>query len=641
MKFISFIFLINCLINRNSAFSQTQSSESFGVAEENQDHEVFYENGKRGLKSNVKNKILVQAKYDDIRLYKEDGTERFAFVDLDSNVGLYSIGTEEILLDSKYYDIKVIAKKSRFVPGKMFTNYCFLVKNHAKKLALFIYNSEFKNLNKIVDFDFSDYKSMNDSLIALKKDDKWSVFNLNSMKFYYQKEFDSVDKLSSRIGYTTRENKNFLLFKQNNKFGLGDLAGNQKLECIYDSITGDKKFIICWSGKKATAFNDNLEILSNDSYVKTIVIDRHLIATNVQKKWGIINLQNIIVIPFQYDSIKTVNLSSNYGDNKDYPSDFIAIAVEKNNVDLYKIKNDVKLLTLKETKFEKILMTKIVLSQNNKQGVYDQDLNLVCDFKYDKLNLWYGKVYKHNFVGKINADLYFIGDNITFDSIRADSVFIYDQSAYVAIRNNKYALVNRDQKVETEFSYDYISKKMDFGPHFFRVGNEFGLIDNMGKEIGARKTNLKNGYTDFTQCANDLITIFKSENDSLLLDFARKITPDYWSYVAWNQYLADYRGVFKNFTNDNYESAIQVMYKDLLDFRKRFSSKNELVELTTCGFDFNQLGEMEVSFHKIKVPVTESPIVIFTKDKTYKLKLGELLVIDGQIKSFTRPKFVQ
>ena len=307
-------------VDRNGKYIKKESKieESFNFEDEYDEVFSWLPNGKKKCKNyEISNGLVavkknnkfgfVNLRNDIIIPFDYDWDSFFKFL----NLNLFPIFNEGIVF---------LKKKDKW--GALDTN--------GKIVIPFIYESYgFHDL-----IDFSSEKGFVDNFVNVKFNGKWGIIDRNGktiipfeydMCYHFYKNL-AVVKLNNKYGVFDKSNKQIIPFiydeisnikgslfkiKFNSKYGLIDRTGNLIVDPIYDYLNNDMDYnIVTQCGKKGVISSNGkviIDLMYQDVAVfkqdEVILKDDCFFIKN-QNKWGIVDLNNKLLIDFKYDYIQ-------------------------------------------------------------------------------------------------------------------------------------------------------------------------------------------------------------------------------------------------------------------------------------------------------------------------------------------------
>lgn len=281
-----------------------------------------------GLKNKVTGTIVVAARYDSIKSFSDSISQ----VWMKGKTGFINIIGKEIIPcsftkispDKIFTDLMQVSTDSIYgvysLSGKEIAA-CRYSEITINKNGIIIKTNEKKgvinrNGKMIIPCEYDAIFDFYDSLALVKKNSKYGFVSLNGGEvipceydkiFWNKKKYNyfpggkALAQKNGKFGIIDRNGaivvpcqydwefylpllSNYSRVIQNEKKGLIDKTGKQVLPCIYDEIN--------WE-------NDTVKNACNPSEIKT----KHLFVVKSNRKWGIVDNTNSIIIPVKYESI--------------------------------------------------------------------------------------------------------------------------------------------------------------------------------------------------------------------------------------------------------------------------------------------------------------------------------------------------
>ncbi|HEY5824864.1 MAG TPA: WG repeat-containing protein, partial [Cyclobacteriaceae bacterium] len=314
----------------------------------------------------------------------------------------------------------------------------------------------------------------------------------------------------------------------------------------------------------------------------------------------------------------------------------------------------------------------LIINDQKKHGIYStKEKRFTLPVAYD----WIGDAYGDDFIVKRKKKFGVVDD-------KGETIIplSYDTLAYLnpkktlvrlkASKKNKYGLITATNKSLSPFAYDDIESIN----HFFKVKLKEGysVIDSLGKRIttatydhvgsfhngrsavfaankfGYMDTNgvivspieqpsPARGFATLPDLFKGFVKALKSENDSILLEFAKDVVVDEYTRELMLRMNYEYRGFPKRGKKmaSSIDQVVKNYYKSIKYFRDELKQYGELQSLVFTGLDRDKVGYWE---EHVDIPGTETRGKLKSNKRDYNYKLGELLYLDGYWKSFTEPR---
>lgn len=306
------------------------------------------------------------------------------------------------------------------------------VNNNGKFLSDFVYDKVFtgyKNMiPSVVNGDKTTY--FKNGAVLVLRNKKYEFLNEKIESAFPENKFDSASV------FDTYKNA---IVKRSGKYGIINSDGIAKAPIEYDFIKyfdtnhNSSEYYNARKGKVFHIYNKDLKKIGeshqpiyNDFSVSTPVI----IFRNLQEKYGMVNSNGNIVIPFEYE-------------------------------ELYK----------QESGF-------IVGKRNGKAGVFDKNGKLRISFEYKDLYEFDDKngIYLADGNKIVDTD-----NKVLLSGYQNIAPVYYNNERFIVSRNKKYGIVDIKNKVLLPLEYDEISNWVEYGPrdrHFIVKNGKHGLIEH-------------------------------------------------------------------------------------------------------------------------------------------------------------------
>jgi len=196
--------------------------------------------------------------------------------------------------ESTYVDPKELGDASLLTT---FPRYGLTLVRKDKEFAFL--NEQFKEVLPFGTYDL--IKPMNYyGYSIVRKNSKWGVLD-KSLKLVVPLKFDMISQ-SLEV-----ENYSFIA-KNGNKYRILDKKANWILKTEFDSIEiVNDNFYLCYLGYKKYLINDESKLISDQYSAFYSLNDGFIVKKDT--KMGVVNFENNIVIPFDYDSIYAPHLT--------------------------------------------------------------------------------------------------------------------------------------------------------------------------------------------------------------------------------------------------------------------------------------------------------------------------------------------
>jgi hypothetical protein len=269
----------------------------------------------------------------------------------------------------------------------------------------------------------------------------------------------------------------YMLKGQNGKMGFVDMVFDKIIEPSYDSITvfktGNKNYLKCWKDGTSSVFNQQSRLLFTQNCSDFISLpgkpDLHLIK-GMNQKWGLVNAQNELEIPFAYDSlIYNPNLQVTVKTKDD--DLFFFSAKREGMFGLINFRNTI-IVPFEYDYIEVLNENHILSKKNGKYGSIDSLGNVVIPYNYNEAELFIYHSGQGPFI-KVQNDLNQAG--------------LYDRTGKMII-DEKYQYKNF--KLSDELPGYSIEVSDGINNYFSTVYNDFQMIPFIKKEpVGGNNVN--------------------------------------------------------------------------------------------------------------------------------------------------------
>ena len=374
-----------------------------------------------------------------------------------------------------------------------------------------------------------------------------AIDSKNEMLFTKYNKVEAIENIDSS-GNLWYEN-NVLKVKQNDKFGLINLDGNELIAPIYDeiySLKGIKESLIIKQDGLYGLLNNKGNLIISPKYKEIKSLDekdyqKGYITIDENDKYGLLDATGKTILENKYERIDNI-----YSDNY--------YVIEESGKQKLINKTGEEASLTDYDKITQIINSGIVYSKDNKYGVinfngetlvkpiYDYleeintdvfkatlndkcgliDLNEEIKLTYEYTDIYYNKdakiyiaenadytssIYNSNFelkaigvISELNNDNQYIKlkTNDTykyynFDMEEKDIKYILSSNTlYVSKNNGKYGFVNKKGDIVIDYIYDDATEQNSFGFAAIKKDGLWGAIDSNGNIIIEPKYNLDN-----------------------------------------------------------------------------------------------------------------------------------------------------
>ena len=471
---------------------------------------------------NTQGQFVISPQYDEVDYFRPSGlcavqkNGKWGFI---NKKGMEVIAIIYPDVNQQMLDTNVVVKKN----GKW-----AVFDNQGKQLSDFVYDKIHRT--DITDFSKDFFKRdastyFENGAALVERDGKFEFINLKAQPAFPNNKFDSASV------FDTFKNA---IVKRNGKYGMIKTNGEFKIPLEYDFIepydTHHGVYSEYYNARKGKIYHIlNKELkevgLSYEPVYNNFTIDDPtLIFKNLKNKFGKIDWQGNVLIPFEYDTMSELEGTSFLEISKE---EKFGIIDEKGKVKiplrykeiypLYDKFEDEELL--KQNLFvadHKVIninneilidgynsLTPIfnnhnyfIVSKNKKFGIIDINKKIILPLEYDEISNWteYGPrhskfIVKNGKTGLIDHENFKITIPPVYDKFR------YINGLIFAKKQNKEGIIDEEGKVLCDFIYDEIYPNLsDFYGYdktepriYAKKGNSYFQIDAKGKVL---KSNL-------------------------------------------------------------------------------------------------------------------------------------------------------
>ena len=344
--------------------------------------------------------------------------------------------------------------------------------------------------------------------------------------------------------------KDVLLVKKDDKYGLIDFKGKELLKCEYDEIETLKGITNSYVAKKdgKVGLVDNIgAVVIEEKYaeikpVSTKAEDGYIV-TDDSKKMGVVKRNDVVAVEIKYDDIKPICSDDKYvvKDGKDWQiidkdgntylkGKFDEVINIKSNMVVIKRKNQYGILTL-DTAEEKVAVKyqdmnyafddKYIYKENNLYGVMNSSGEVTLKPEYEEL-IYRADVGFLEGTKKDSFETEFIGTDFTvkqtgilseinvengYMKIRTNGEYKYynfkfeeksnielltTNTLFLSKKDGKYGYVNKDGIVVVNYIYDDAKEQNEFGYASVKKNGMWGCINSKGEEVITPAYGLEN-----------------------------------------------------------------------------------------------------------------------------------------------------
>ncbi len=631
MKFIlqSFILFSLFFSSLNFAlFAQVRTAVFF--EQDTLEWNNFSINGKQGIKLVYNKKVILPADYSQITSISN---HEYLTVRRNDSLGLFLPKKQLMILPVSYKNIELSQKI--YLNNQNGFRFIVEAETFDSKVDFFVIQND--SIYKV----FSGMKDVMvtpaNELFILSSDSKSGLYSVKNDSLLLSFDYDEI----SRFAYSPKElegNNLHFKVKKNDKMGLYQINKSFYLPIKFDSISCKNECVIGWDKNGATLFPSQKKVWNIVNDVINVKASTSILALqHANLKWSLWSSDQHKLIDGKL--VDSVQMFESFDERAEK---IPLMAYDKNAIYLVRKDSSNLYLKLDNASIDGIIaMDNFLISSNGKKGVYSFLLENKVASKYDEIKSWYGPKYTKDYWACKKGKYWVFIDNTksVYDSIKAESIKPFDLNTYCATNKGKIAIINRSENVNTGFIFDFVNTSIA-KDKLARIGTDYYyVVANGTKNKIDRIQYSKIGYTSLKDVSNAFTKIMNSDEDTLLYEFALNMTPDYHSMEFMNNNNKDYRDVFSSFSEFERIAAAKKYYQQLLFIKKSIYRDANDKKVAGLGFKSDKLIDFHIDRNKL-MKGTESPILITIDNKTIQIKLGELMIIDGYVKSFTMPKVI-
>ena len=306
--------------------------------------------------------------------------------------------------------------------------------------------------------NFNSNGNPNPQFYNFKKGNRYGLWNRNlkivgeSTEDFYDRTYSnqiayiSFKNLKGKYGLVNKEGvekipfiydeslyfdgEDFSIAKKNNLLGLIDINNKELIPFKYTEFSrldSDENFLFHVSNKSETRIInlENKTILSGYKSIQSIFNEPLKFIVQKDKKFGIVDVKNQIILPIEYDEI------SNWAEYGPRHSKFIAKNGKTGLIDEKSFK-----ITVPPIYDEfRYIFGLIFVKKNNTSGIINEDGKIICDFIYDEIYPNIGDFYGY---GKNEPRIY---------AKKGNSFFQIDQTGKVLKSNLTKKFVEENSEI--------------------------------------------------------------------------------------------------------------------------------------------------------------------------------------------------
>lgn len=354
----------------------------------------------------------------------------------------------------------------RYISELANSNMYVLYNDSIKKRILLDSAGNFIN-NNFYDRIDAFYYTPNSKLLRVESGNSCGLMNFDG-KFVYPLQNNFVFE-ESNIDDT------YFLISNKGKYGLFNINDNVILQPAYKSIyliNSSKALVSVDSGY--LFFNLKTQSFEQERYQKFYSINPKIIALKRDDKWGLINNEGVLLIPFEYDR----EISSFSFDEKKQNDNFFVVQKNKK----YGIVNlSKKILVPFDYDFIDYSPTNgtFMALANYKYGRINLKNEIIIPFLYDSYqtpNGWSLKVRKDGKTGWLN----YAGEILI--PIEYDDAMLFSGGLAGVKKNGKWGFIDKSFKLLIPYQYDYV-EYFNKGRVYVKLNGTSFFIDKEGNKV--------------------------------------------------------------------------------------------------------------------------------------------------------------
>ena len=378
------------------------------------------------------------------------------------------------------------------------------------------------NGNKITEaiYDSIEGFEYKEGLLLVKRKGKFGIININGVSIIKEK----YDEILCDGYYTkdSRYNKSGYIVgtKSDNGMRYGYINYNRKqilknefneIYRITDKIDDDNVYLVAFKDGKAGVYENKKNIIKNEYEDILYNSTNDLLTLQKSSKQGVSKFDGTTIVPIEYDNIffagNYINAQKSsdvdiYDTNgvKEENSEYISkqsfndnkYEIVSTSKDEYKIENNEKGLVISNgyTYIQYLFDNYFCSTKDNKSGIIDDEGNVICDFKYNVIQMVDG----YNIIQLLDDNNNTEILNSKLDSvIKAKSVNIYMNDNYLKIQseNDIQYLDRNGNKIEN--TSIFTNSKL----FAFKEKSKWGFKDKEGNTIVAPKYEMVTEFNNY------------------------------------------------------------------------------------------------------------------------------------------------
>ena len=461
---------------------------------------VIKEDNKYGI-MDKEGKTIIEPNYDNIKI--PNPTKAVFFCYQDDEIIAINDKNEKIFIE--YENVTPLRLKN--ISSDLMYEKSVLKYKENGKYGLIDFNG--KKITKAI-YDEIDTLQFKEGELLAKSKEKYGVINIKGhilVKIKYDKvevdKYYSSDGNYKKAGYIVCNTTN-----EGYRYGYVNTNGKEIIETKYNDlyrvtdIQSEDIYIIAADNGKYGMFKNNKQIIKNDYQSLVYNSENNLVTALKGKKYGVITLEEKVIVPFQYNQIdatgkyiyatesnEKVVVFDDQGKESDIGENTAIINVQDTNYEIYikstndstiySIYEDLKKKTNKSYTYIEYLYNDyfIACNSNNKIGIIDSDENIKVDFKYDSMRKIENTTIVE-FIDDSTKNSYFYSKD-TKQVAQMKNAVVENENNYIKIYNNQDRIyLSTDGQV-----LEYTDIKPNNELYAKKQNGKWGFVDSKGNKI--------------------------------------------------------------------------------------------------------------------------------------------------------------
>lgn len=500
-------------------------------------YSILYKDDKYGV-INKEGEIVVEPTYSNVQIPNPSKPVFICVSDYNNETGTYD---NKILNDQKQQILTTYDRVTAISVESTDSNVPY-----EKSVLRYEKNGKYGLIdfdgNKITDAIYDEISGVDykEGTLLVKENDKYGIVNINGATIV-EPEYDEI----SADNYYDSENKSkkagFIVRKTTDegyRYGYISYDGKKILDTEYtkiervNEIQQEDVYLIVYKDGQAGLMKNNKQITNYEFENIEYNLQNDLFIVQRNSKKGLINKDGETVINIEYDDItfggEYINAYLNneliildINGNEITNSEFISIKnTDDNNYyiaidkeDLYTVldENRNNILNDKYDYIEYLGDGKFIVMKDRKNGVIDNNNNILIEIKYNSLIKIYGTnlvqsydaetdetiIYNKDFqkVGKMQSAEVDTKDNyivlisekdfeyFNYDGEKIDGKDLFNSNLIAYRQDGKWGFVDKNGNIVVNCEYDMVTEINEYGYAGIKKDGKWGSIDSSGKIV--------------------------------------------------------------------------------------------------------------------------------------------------------------